>query len=209
MKNNRLIAYALDAASFIIEKAGTASIKQIILFGSIPRGTADSKSDVDLFVDTNHPNIEETIKKTIRLFHQTQKYTKYWKLLGVTNDINPMVGDIEQWELKRSIISEGIILYGPYQGKIKGKAYTLFFISIPKKRSQQVKHWRALYGYRQKIGKKTYETAGIIRTLHGKKIAPGVVMIPSNAVSELQQYLHKHRIRYRLFEMSTDATMEP
>jgi len=209
MKNNRLIAYALDVTSWIIEKVGNAPIKQIILFGSTARGTADSGSDIDLFIDTNDKNLEEMIKKTIVSFRQSKKYTTYWKLLGITNEIHVMVGNIEKWELKRSLISEGIVLYGPYQGKIEGKAYTLFFISISKKRSQQVKYWRALYGYRQKIGKENYETTGLIRTLHGKKIAPGVVMVPSNMASELQQYLHKHKIRYHLFEMSTDAMMEP
>ena len=50
MKNNRLIAYALDVTSWIIEKVGSTPIKQIILFGSTARGTADSGSDIDLFI---------------------------------------------------------------------------------------------------------------------------------------------------------------
>ncbi len=206
MKNNRLIAYALDAASFIIEKVGTAHIKQIILFGSVARGTETKESDVDIFIDTDK-NIEETVKKTLASFYESRKYTMYWKLLGITHDINPMVGDLDQWALKRSIISEGIVLYGLYHGKITGKTYTLFFISVPKKRSQQVKHWRALYGYTQKVGKKRYASPGIVSHLQGKKVSPGVIMVPSHAAAELMRYLHKHRIKYRLIELSTDASL--
>ena len=50
--NSKLLPYALDFTSFLLQKIKQKDkIKTIILFGSVARGEDDSTSDIDLFID--------------------------------------------------------------------------------------------------------------------------------------------------------------
>ena len=120
MKSNSLKAFAVDFVSFLIQHLDSLEgIRNIILFGSIARGDFDKDSDIDIFIDTKDKKI--TTDKIVSDFYQSQKYLKYWKLLGIENTINCKVGNLDKWELKRSIISNGIVLYGKYKAETKNK----------------------------------------------------------------------------------------
>jgi len=52
---SKLIAYAMDFASFLIQKIKNIdNINNIILFGSVAREEADKTSDIDIFIGTDH-----------------------------------------------------------------------------------------------------------------------------------------------------------
>ena len=52
MNNSYLTAYALDFASFLIQKTKNRDkIRNIILFGSVARQDESKESDIDIFVD--------------------------------------------------------------------------------------------------------------------------------------------------------------
>ena len=55
MENYKLISYAVDFVSFLIQSldSDVNTIKNIYLFGSVARGDADKNSDIDLFVVGN------------------------------------------------------------------------------------------------------------------------------------------------------------
>ena len=66
----KLIAYALDFSSFLIQKIREKEkIKNIILFGSVARDEASEESDVDLFIDINKENksLENEIRNILKV----------------------------------------------------------------------------------------------------------------------------------------------
>lgn len=203
----RLHAYAQDAVSFLIQSLGKRmeKVKEIILYGSVARGQATSESDIDLFVNTSDLSLEKDVLRSIDEFYQSMKFTRYWKLLGVENEIQCMVGDLAAWRnLKRSIISQGITLYGKYHERYEASHYALFIISGKEKRSEAVKLWRKLYGYRQKVGKKMYLSPGLVEKYRGKKLAKGIFFLPLQHTEEVIRFLRSHKVRYRLLEVQTD-----
>ena len=142
MEQNKLISLALNFASFLIDKI---KVKNIILFGSIATNTFDKESDIDLFIETDRKN-ESKINNLLELYKKTKEYEKF-KLTGIQNEISIKCGDLENWkDLKRSIISNGIVLYGKYQGKPDNLKHKLLFMldikNLP--RAKKVKIWRKI-----------------------------------------------------------------
>ena len=201
---NKLIAYAMHFASFLIENGVEA--KRIILFGSVAGGESDKESDVDIFVDMKKS--EE--KRALGILGNFEKtFGEKWKLKGVNNQLSLTVGalDSKEWEdLKRTIQSRGIVLYGHYSETPKNiQPYILFgldFRSI--KRAQKVGLWRKIYGYEQKVGSKRYKSKGVLEQLGGVKIAKGVALIPSWRSHEFKDFLKYNRIRYSNVELWSD-----
>ena len=170
------------------------------------RGEATAESDVDIFVDTADGNMEKKVKMAIDEFCRSRKFTEYWKLLEVHQQIKCMVGKLSEWKsLKRSIISNGITLYDKYKGKYETIPYALFVISAKDKRSESVKVWRKIYGYTQKVGKKAYHSKGLVEEYNGKKIANGIILIPLGSSQHLIDFLKKEKVRYQIIEFLTDS----
>ena len=202
------LSYAMDFTSFLIQELDKdmEKVKSIILFGSAARSEATSESDVDIFVDTIDVNIENKVKKIVDNFYKSRKFSEYWKLLGISNDIKCIIGKLSEWKtLERSIISSGITLYDKYKGKYETIPYTLFVISVKKKRSESMKVWRKLYGYTQKVGKKIYRSKGLVEDYGGKKITKGIVLIPLGNSRQIIDFLKKEKTQYQVIEFLTDA----
>src|SRR3989344_3593094 len=127
--NYKLIAYAEDFASFLLQTLNneTNKVKQIILFGSLARGEATKESDIDIFVDILDEKLELKIKDIIEKFYTSIKVKKYWGLLAINNEISCTIGKLEEWDnLKKSILANGIVLFGKYQENTKTQPYYLF-----------------------------------------------------------------------------------
>ena len=120
--NKELEAYASAFTSFIIPNI---QVNEIILFGSAARGEADENSDIDLFFNIkNKKNEKETkqiIENELEKFYKS-KIAEVFLYKGIKNIIKIQVGKLDEWKLKRSIISDGRVLYGNYKelpGKLK------------------------------------------------------------------------------------------
>lgn len=199
--NYRLIAYAQDFVSFLLDKLNKDSMKinQIILFGSLARGEAEKGSDVDLFIDTTDEKIEEMIKQIKEKFYESVKFKKYWKLLGIRNEINCITGKLKEWEdLRRSIIANGIVLFGKYKSDVNTKPYYLFIVFPGKNRNKNMSVWRGLYGYSQKVGKKNYAKKGLVEEYDGEKLARSVFIIPAEHTQKIQFYLKHHKFKHKI-----------
>lgn len=207
MKNYKLIAYAMDFVSFLTQtlEQEINKIDNIYLFGSISRGEADIKSDIDLFIDTDHKYIEKKIENIKDDFYNSYKFKNYWALLGIKNDFSFSIGRLDEWkDLKRSVISNGIILYSKYKEKFGGEIYNLFKVELKEKRSENVRLWRKFYGYKQKIGKKTYTSKGLIKDLGGTKLAKSLFAIPLEKSEIMIKELKSNRIKYKMAQIITD-----
>ncbi|MBI4980184.1 nucleotidyltransferase domain-containing protein [Candidatus Woesearchaeota archaeon] len=202
--NYKLVAYAQDFVSFLLQslKSDSAKIRQIILFGSVARGDEEKSSDIDLFVEVVDSSLEDKVHKLRDAFYSSVKVKKYWALLGVTAEINCTVGKLEEWEdLHRSIIANGIVLYGRYLGKPDLKPYYFFSVIPCKSRRKNILVWRKLYGYRQKVGKKVYGRKGLVKEVQGSKLAQGLFIIPAESSEILLSFLKKKKLRYQMIPL--------
>ena len=195
MEQTKLISLALNFASFLINRI---EIKNIILFGSVATNRFDKESDIDLFIETDQKN-ERRIRALLELYKKTKEYEKF-KLEGIENELSIKCGNLEDWkDLKRSIISNGIVLYGKYEGKPGNLKHKLLFILDVKEipRAKKVKVWRKIYGYKQKIGKKIYISNGLAET----KLGRGVFLSSIEDSQETIVYLRKNKIKYSFFDI--------
>ena len=206
MKQKEMIAFASSFSSYSINFMGD-SIKRIMLFGSVARDQHDEESDIDLFIETKAK--KEDLTKLAKLFEQTPECKKF-RTLGVKNEISIHSGDLDKRaDLKRSMLNNGIILFDrfSYQPK-EADPYFLFSIEISKKdRKSKVKAWRELYGYSQKVGKKTYTADGLIKENHGTRLGPGVFTVNAKKSEKIIEFLRKNRINHKILEIWSDSPM--
>lgn len=203
MNRYELIACAMDFSSFLLKSSIAKDIKNIILFGSVARGDFDSESDIDIFVDTEKGRaIKNEVAKLLSAFEKSETREK-WKLRGLKNPISVKTGELEHWELYRSIISSGILLYGKYERMPEGAKYHILFVLDFSKmdRSRKIKLWRELYGYRQKVGEKVFVSKGILEEISGKKIERGVIAVPAEQKGKILEFIKKNGIKHKIIEI--------
>lgn len=201
MEQNKLISYAMNFTSFLISRA--EKINKIVLFGSVARNDFDNESDIDIFIDTNMG--EKELANILYIYEKSEENKKYM-LEGIKNKISLKTGSLDKWKLKRSLISDGILLYGKYEEMPKNaKSNTIFKISLGKmKRKDKMKIWRKLYGYKQKINNKTYYSKGIVEENNGKKLALGIFLIPNENNHKVISFLKNNKVDYQLKEVFAD-----
>ena len=69
------------------------------------------------------------------------------------------------------------------------------------KRKDKVKIWRKLYGYKQRVGKKTYVVEGISKL----KLGNSCILIKPEEKNKIKDILKKYRIRYKIYEIWSDT----
>ncbi|MBI2579966.1 MAG: nucleotidyltransferase domain-containing protein [Candidatus Aenigmarchaeota archaeon] len=197
--NYELLAYAMDFVSFVVSKLGKDSdkIKSVMLFGSVSRGEATKKSDIDIFVDVfgKEKTMEEGIKKIGEEFYKSVKFTRYWKLIGIENEIKPVIGKLDEWkDLKSSIFANGIILYGKYKEvPDKPKGIVLLWENI-KPQSRRVSINKQIFGY--KHYRKKY--SGLLEKYNGMKLAKGAIEIPIESYPAFMKIFRKYKISVKI-----------
>lgn len=196
---SNLIAYAMDAASFLFQKTKEKEkIKQIILFGSVSREDAGQKSDIDIFIDIvkEDKGIEQDLKKQISAFFSSAKYQNYWKPLGVEQEIRLTVGVLSQWkDLQPSIIANGIVLYGKYKEiDVEGKHQTLFAWENIKPNAKRVLVNKQLFGH---IAKGRWYD-GLLQKYGGKRLGKGCILIPLEHSAVFHKLFKKNSIQVKI-----------
>ncbi|MEK6933887.1 MAG: nucleotidyltransferase domain-containing protein [Nanoarchaeota archaeon] len=126
-------AYASYFVSYLLNTLNVKdlpNIKAIILFGSAARDEASKESDVDIFIDIkkNKKNFDKKTAEVENNFYKSREALLF-KAKGIDNKINIIIGKIDEWkDLKKSIESTGVILYGSYvASKTEGKKKALIF----------------------------------------------------------------------------------
>ncbi len=203
--NLELIAYASAFVSFILPKVkGFGDIKEIILFGSVAREEADKHSDIDLFFNIEDKNKEKELKGIIdgelQKFYKSQ-IAEVFILKGIKNPIKIQIGELEEWKLKRSIISEGIGLYGRYKVLPSELIKFIYFNIEPiKDISKRNRVIRRLFGRREI----DYSSKGIIEIGKGRRLTPTSFIVSGEYLNEIIDFLGKEKINYKFFELWTD-----
>lgn len=208
MKKEEVLPYVYDFIRILSGKAA-GKIGDIILFGSVARGDFDKDSDIDIFVNVAG-EIEKEMRKSVNdALNEFELYSeRTWKLHGMDLPIKCVVGDINspKWsELKREIISSGIVLYGRYNELPQNlKRCFIFSFSFSRlKPGDRARLIRKIYGYSSKKGRKTYQHTGILKELKGERLNPSVVMVPAEGYKKLFDFFRKSRISFRITEVWT------
>lgn len=183
--NKAFIAYSQSFVSFLfdsLDEDALNEIETIILFGSAARDDAGKKSDIDIFInvpskkDLVQKNTEKAVLNAVRLFYESLVFRKVWKMQGIENEINCITGSLEKWDnLKPSMISDGIVLYGKYAGAAKGRqSFVIISWEKVKPETKRVLLSKKLYGYN--MNNRRYE--GAIGGTGTIKLGSNCLMIP-------------------------------
>ena len=203
MKKTEIYSYVYDFLSRLIERLEEDSIRNIIVFGSVARGDFDKESDVDIFIDTAKEDVSSMVKKALNEFYSHSRGT--WVLRGIENQIVPIVGDLnsEKWSnLKKEIISNGIVIYGRYQELPNNiKSYVLITYSISKfKPKEKSKFIRNLLGYKLIQNKKEYKIEGLLQQLEGIKVSKSVILVPKENQQKVYEFFSKSKASFEIRE---------
>ena len=198
-----LISYAESFVSFLLKNRELRKypIKEIILFGSVARGDFDKTSDIDIFIDVENKkdveNLNNLIKKILIKFYKSQ-FCSIFALEGIRNEIRVKVGILDEWKLKRSIVSEGITFYGKYKYVPKKiRQYSLVTFSPIKDVTKRNRVIRQLIGRKEK----NYKKEGLLEKFNGKQLSQRVIMIPTQYLSNLLGLFAKEKIDYQIYEI--------
>lgn len=189
MKLNELIAKAYDFLVELIQTIRLNKVKAIYLFGSVARGEASRESDIDIFIDGEVS--EKPVRTALAKF--LRKRGRNWELKGFPNEIRPIVGKLEEWELKDVITREGIVLYSH---SISGaRKYYLVHVRFKDRKSRE-RVLRKLWGRKER----TVASKGIL-TEQGIKITPSVFLVPCDLWKEVARILYENKAIYRMWEV--------
>jgi predicted nucleotidyltransferase len=200
-----LISYAVDFVSYLlqnIKEKDLANIKSIILFGSVARGEAGAESDVDVFVDSLDEKIEKNVLNLRDKFYGSSKFKKYWGLFGVKNEINVIVGKLDKWKLRDSMLGSSIILYQKYAPKLEeGKNKVVLYWGNVKPNSKRVMLNKKISGYNY-YGR-IYK--GLLEKYNGVKIGSNVIVVDAEFLKLFLDAFHGFKVAVkmiRVFEYS-------
>ena len=205
MRQNELYSYVYDFVSQLMERLKTGTVRQIILFGSVARDDFDKESDVDIFIDTNkEKDVEKIAKAMVNEFYAHSKHT--WTLRGVENQLNVIVGDLEndKWSsLRREIVSNGISVYGQYKELPKNMKHGVLitYDASKLKPKEKAKFSRELLGYRLIQNKKEYNIQGLIQKLDGIKISKNVMLVPKEQHKEIYDFIKRSKVKFEIREV--------
>lgn len=196
--------YGLLCSSYIITNLlqnEKEKIKSVIFFGSAAQMRAFEESDIDLFFDTsaskkNCTHLRSKINKIIGKWKLTQTALEF-KVKKIENEINIIVGNLEEWDdLKRSIASNSVVLYGKYQAKpFTKKLYNIVSWENTEKSRGAV--FNSIYGY--KSAGKRYK--GLLQKNEGVKLGKSTIMIPSEQRQKITDVFEKYGIGYSIHEV--------
>ena len=193
-------AYASYFVSYLMMNLKNfENVSKIILFGSVARGESNKKSDVDIFIEVKKKTktFEKEIDKVVEEFYKSREGLMF-KIKGIENKINVIVGKLEDWkDLSKSIGSTGIVFYGGFlegNGK-KGRKYSIFYWdSVEKNRGAFL---NKVYGFR--VSGKKY--SGLIDKFEGKKLGKSSVMIPIEYRGELLNLFKHHSVNSKVIDV--------
>jgi len=191
-----LIAYAYDFASFVMQNLKTLKdIKLVVLFGSVSRGEETKESDVDLFIDVyddkKAKHLEKNMKAIKEEFYESSKFRNYWRPLGIENEINVIVGVLDKWKLKDSMLGSSIVLYQKYAPKLEGgESKAILSWGSIKPSSKRVMLSKRIFGYKH-YGKRY---GGLLENYNGQKIGTNALLI---SIRDTDIFLKEFR-RFRI-----------
>ncbi|MEX2704176.1 MAG: nucleotidyltransferase family protein [Candidatus Freyrarchaeum guaymaensis] len=188
--SERLMTAAFDLARRLSDVEG---VELVVLFGSVARGEADRRSDVDIAIILDTHAGDEAKEKVSSIALDVEKEFNVPVQTVITNR---RFEKVDSYFVKK-LLDEGIILYGRpllLEGPIVLEPYTIFSYSLRGlSQADKMRVKRVLYGYetRKKVGEKVYVSAfkGVIEEARGKKLGPASLLVPRREAGKLEEIL--------------------
>ncbi len=168
-------------------------VKAIILYGSLARKEATSRSDIDLFILTTEKKTAREIEdKIISIEKETGKI------------IQPTIRTLKELEktdsgLLQNIFQEGKILYLkepadiPSSLLLEQKPQLIYSFQLSNlSQNEKARFNNEFYG--RKKGKYNYE--GLLNAIAGKKLSAGCVLVPHNEKQKAEKFFKKFKVKY-------------
>ena len=195
------IAYAQNFLSFVfLNPAAAGRIRGVFLYGSAARGELEKGSDVDLFFDIaeeQDKEIEGIAESSLSRFYGSDDHEK-WGLLNFSFPLSIQIGNLEKWELEKSIASEGISLYSRDIASRAPERKVLFIIKLPKQKKAYLSLVRHLFGRKEK----EYAGRSFLAGINGERLSSTVVLVPKENQNQMVEFLNKRMVDYAMREIA-------
>jgi predicted nucleotidyltransferase len=191
-------------------EGATEGVAHIFLFGSVAKGDADRRSDVDLLVvfDTFSESFDDLkVKDRISelALYLEREYDRSIQVVFTNKNFD----GLDSYFVKK-VMREGIVLFSKSPSiKMKNlelEPYALILYSfngVDKK--ERLKIGRLLYGHKTKkvVKGRIYESkkSGLVQELSGYHIAPGLIAIDQKNAEVLEKRLERLNINYKRIDM--------
>lgn len=194
------VAYTYNMLTFAFQKTDMIEkVNAIYLFGSAVRGTLTKKSDIDIFFDCDKKDeklVKRIVDSAVLNFEASQDFEK-WKRFNFVYPFSFQNGVLDEWELKSSIASEGIVLYSKKPVMNRGERSVLFVIKYPKQKKEYIRVRRALFGRDETV----YKNGGIVQQINGKKLSTNVFIIPQTQQQRIMELLSHKKVEFSMTEI--------
>ncbi len=196
-----LKSYAFYFVAYLLNNLKSiGDIERIVLYGSVAKDEATKESDIDIFIEVEKKTkkFDKEIKGIIEEFYQSREAVLF-KAKSIENKFNVKIGDLKDWkDLYQSIVSTGIVMYGPYEAKELPSGVKHFIIvfweRINKNRGAFL---NKIYGF--KFKKKSY--IGLLSRISGRKLGKSCIMIPIQYKKDILKLLRKYEVKAKTIEV--------
>lgn len=190
--------------------ASVEEVAYIFLFGSVAKGDADRRSDIDLLVvldsyDRDYEEVEARTRISELAFSLEKEHGKSIQLIFTNKNFEGL--DDHFIEV---VLNEGILLYSRSPSiRVNGLGLEHYVLvtyglaNLNPKNKMKVK--RILYGQktRKLIKDKSYESEklGIVQTLQGMRVGAGVIAIPQKNIHNFREELSKLKVAFKEIDL--------
>ncbi len=199
-----------EAAFEFAKKVSDIDIVQsVVLFGSVAKGEADARSDVDILIIFDSPKPISSIRERIEITRISQdlekKFDKNMQIVFTNREFDKL-----DRQFIENVFREGIMLYGKTPQvdveKLKLEPHSLVYFSLRKLgKSDKMKVKKALYGHKtvKKYKNKVYksEIVGLVEQFGGRRTGIASVLIPAKSTKELVDALERFGVEYELLDV--------
>jgi len=186
--------------------ASVNEVAYIFLFGSVAKGDADRRSDIDILIvlDTYSKNIEDMEART-RVSELALTLEKEYDRNVQIVFTNKNYTGLDEHFIE-NVLKDGILLYAKSPSiNIRGldlEQYVMIIFSLENLNAKdKMKVKRTLYGHttKKKVKGRIYvsEKIGLVQKLQGLRIGAGIIAIAPKMVPQLENELSKLKIKFQ------------
>ena len=193
-----------------VREACVEDVANIFVFGSVAKGTADNRSDIDLLVifDTESEDIDRLEAKNRISELALSLEREYERALQIIFS-NKRLSGLERYFIEK-VFNEGILLYSKspriaVQG-LEMESYGLFLYQVNNLDiKERLKVKRVLFGYKtsKKVKGRVYRTEkeGLVAEVGGCRLNSGTIMIPKKNTKRIEEALKEFRVKYKIVDI--------
>lgn len=171
-------------------------LEAVVLFGSLARGEADARSDIDLLLIFSHPNPESFLELVTSIINDVNPH----------REVRPVLTNLQDYdkEFLHNVLREGKVLFGrvvlaPDALGLKPYKIISYRLIGRTSKEKQAIH-RLIYGYEIKTEKKgkvyLSKKEGLASRRDVKILGKGVVAVPEEEAQRLEETLKRFHINY-------------